>query len=43
MLTVKSDSAVELALLKAEHERKQELTQAKLRDDHKQDLEKGKT
>ena len=42
MLSAKSDSVVEVALLRAEYERKQEIMQAKLKDIHKKDLEKGK-
>ena len=42
MLSVKSESVVELALLGVEYERKQEVMYAKLMDDHKKSLEKGK-
>ena len=42
MLSAKSDSVVEVALLRVECERKQEIMQAKLKEVHKRDLEKGK-
>ena len=41
MLSVKSDSVVELALRKAEFERKRDLIQDQLVEDFEQDLEKG--
>ncbi|XP_028418153.1 microtubule-associated tumor suppressor 1 homolog [Dendronephthya gigantea] len=40
MLSAKSDSVVEVALLRAAYERKQEIIQAKLKESHKKDLEK---
>lgn len=42
MLSAKSDSVVEVALLRAGYERKQEIMQAKLKEAHKKDVEKGK-
>lgn len=42
MLSAKSDSVVEVALLRAGYERKQEIMHAKLKEAHKKDLEKGK-
>jgi hypothetical protein len=42
MLSAMSDSVVEVALLRAEYERKQEIVHAKLKETHKKDLEKGK-
>ena len=41
MLSAKSDSVVEVALLRAEYERKQEIMQAKQKEMLKKDLEKG--
>jgi hypothetical protein len=42
MLSAKSDSVVEVALLRAGYERKQEIIQAKLKESHRKDLDKGK-
>ena len=42
MLSAKSDSVVEVALLRVEYERKQEIIQAKLKEAHKKDLDRGK-
>lgn len=42
MLSAKSESVVEVALLRAEYERKQEVLQAKMKEAHKRDIEKSK-
>ena len=42
MLSAKSDSAVEVALLRAQFERKQEIAIGKLKEIHRKELEKGR-
>jgi hypothetical protein len=42
MLSARSDNVVEVALLRAELERKQEIMQAKMKEAYRKDLDKGK-